>query len=967
VNGTGDADLWFATLGAGSTFVDGVSEAATVANMKKEEHYDSYNTDVLIGSTGNDTIHAGNGNDLVLGGDGDDAINGGTGDDVVIGGVGSDTLNGQDGNDTIVGGEGADTVTGGAGNDKLAGNAGDDDTIFGGAGDDTFIVAPGDGADMITDFMAGAGSSDKIDLRARTSIAFFPQLLALASQAGADTVFDFGNGDTLRLVNVDKSVLTADDFLLAPNRAPTIISSGGNTSATLLMAENGVAAVTVTANDPQTSTVLSYSISGGADQARFQINLSTGALAFLAAPNFEAPADSDGNNTYVVQVQVSDGELTDTQTITVRVTDANDIAPMIATAASQSVAENSTIAAALVSTDVDTVGVNPAFFSVVGGGDAAKFNVVNGNLVFATAPDFDAPTDSDHDNIYVVQVRASDGVNLTDRTITINVTDVNDVAPVISTAASQIVVENISFVATLASTDPDTVGTNPALFSIVGGSDAAKFEIANGNLLFAAAPDFDNPTDSDHSNVYVVQVRASDGVNVTDQTITVEVTDIVPTIWGDNSNNTLSGTSENDAIFGFAGNDSLSGGAGNDLLVGGANTIAPALGGLPAQAGSMGAEWHVVAVADFNGDGRDDIAWHKVGHIGLWLMIGGTLANNGAGLTQGSMGAEWHAVGHGDFNSDGRADVVWDRGAGDLAIWLLDGFLLVDTNLPPGSMGAEWHIVGVGDFGGDGKSDVLWHSDNGQVAVWTMNGLVLSGAAVSNATIGADWHVAAIGDFDGNGRDDVFWQRNNGDLRFWSMEGASASVATAGNTGWHAHGVGDFNMDGTSDIVWVDGANNVQLWLMQGGQLGQLIVPDGHTGTAWQLTGLGDFSGDGRSDLLWVMNGQTSVWDMRGDGDVLSGGPGSDTFRFNALNEVGKVITDFQGGAGGDVLDLDNLLAFTGYTGANALQDGVVRLVQNGASTEVQVDAHPGTHHWVTAVTLQNVTATAVIPENFVL
>ena len=69
---------------------------------------------------------------------------------------------------------------------------------------------------------------------------------------------------------------------------------------------------TVTATDadlpPQAIT---FSIVGGADQAKFGITGSGGALLFIAAPNFEAPTDANGDNIYVVIVQASDGSLTD--------------------------------------------------------------------------------------------------------------------------------------------------------------------------------------------------------------------------------------------------------------------------------------------------------------------------------------------------------------------------------------------------------------------------------------------------------------------------------------------------------------------------------------------------------------------------------------------------------------------------------------------------------------------------------
>ena len=91
----------------------------------------------------------------------------------------------------------------------------------------------------------------------------------------------------------------------------------------------------------------------------------------------------------------------------------------------------------------------------------------------------------------------------------------NDNAPVITTAATQTVAENTKFVAALTSTDVDMVGTNPAMFSITGGADAALFQVvtaADGSqsLQFVTAPDYEtNP----HN--YQVEVSAFDGVNTT--------------------------------------------------------------------------------------------------------------------------------------------------------------------------------------------------------------------------------------------------------------------------------------------------------------------------------------------------------------------------------------------------------------------------------------------------------------------
>ena len=49
-------------------------------------------------------------------------------------------------------------------------------------------------------------------------------------------------------------------------------------------------ALTVTATDPVPDRLLTYSIVGGADAGQFTIDATTGALAFVTAPNFEAPS-----------------------------------------------------------------------------------------------------------------------------------------------------------------------------------------------------------------------------------------------------------------------------------------------------------------------------------------------------------------------------------------------------------------------------------------------------------------------------------------------------------------------------------------------------------------------------------------------------------------------------------------------------------------------------------------------------
>src|SRR5258708_7746813 len=109
-----------------------------------------------------------------------------------------------------------------------------------------------------------------------------------------------------------------------------------------------------------------------------------------------------------------------------------------------------------------------------------------------------------------VHVRSNDGANSTPKTITVTVNDQNDNAPVVTTLAAQSVNENAAFSVALTSTDVDTVGTNPATFTITGGADQGLFSIDGTGHLTMTAKDFENPADSDHNNTYVVEVTANE-------------------------------------------------------------------------------------------------------------------------------------------------------------------------------------------------------------------------------------------------------------------------------------------------------------------------------------------------------------------------------------------------------------------------------------------------------------------------
>ena len=112
------------------------------------------------------------------------------------------------------------------------------------------------------------------------------------------------------------------------NEAPSITNNSSSATFAFSQPENSTSVVTYAATDVDAGSSLSFSISGGSDSADFTINSGSGVLAFTANPDFEAPADSDQNNVYIVEISVSDGLLSDTQTVTLTITNANETASL---------------------------------------------------------------------------------------------------------------------------------------------------------------------------------------------------------------------------------------------------------------------------------------------------------------------------------------------------------------------------------------------------------------------------------------------------------------------------------------------------------------------------------------------------------------------------------------------------------------------------------------------------------------
>ena len=103
--------------------------------------------------------------------------------------------------------------------------------------------------------------------------------------------------------------------------APTF----ANATQTVDVAEN-TTATSYIGGATDNVVVTAYAFGGGADDELFNIDATTGALTFKAAPNFETPSSAAHSNAYTVKVKASDamGNYSTPQTITVNVTDVNE-------------------------------------------------------------------------------------------------------------------------------------------------------------------------------------------------------------------------------------------------------------------------------------------------------------------------------------------------------------------------------------------------------------------------------------------------------------------------------------------------------------------------------------------------------------------------------------------------------------------------------------------------------------------
>ncbi|WP_281826889.1 ExeM/NucH family extracellular endonuclease [Jannaschia rubra] len=311
------------------------------------------------------------------------------GDDILTGGRGRDVLLGLFGNDTLSGGAGRDTLFGGWGDDVLSGGAGRD-RLFGGAGFDTALLGGG-----VTDY-AVSGGRGKFRVENLRDASDVDRLWGIERLV-------FGDGYVADLTGGNNAVRAADDA--------ADVSAAGQTALSGLL-DNDFDF------DGDALRIVSIDTTDLIGTAR----LVDGQIVYDAGGAFDPLAEGQTAQT-TLRYTVSDGNgSTSEAQVTLTVAGVND-APVLTVAQSAEVAEGETAVAMAQVSDPDA---GDTFAFALSGADAGLFTIgEDGTLRFIDAPDFEAPTDADGDNIYDVTVTATDAGGLSDsQDVSVAVTDV---------------------------------------------------------------------------------------------------------------------------------------------------------------------------------------------------------------------------------------------------------------------------------------------------------------------------------------------------------------------------------------------------------------------------------------------------------------------------------------------------------------------------------------------------------------
>jgi hypothetical protein len=241
--------------------------------------------------------------------------------------------------------------------------------------------------------------------------------------------------------------------------------------------------------------------------------------------------------------------------------------------------------------------------------------------------------------------------------------------------------------------------------------------------------------------------------------------------------------------------------------------------------------------ADFDGDGRTDIAVFR-GSEGNWWLQRST-----AGLQVLNWGLSTDTLVPGDYDGDGTDDVAVfrpDANSANPDFYMLNSNGFVFTGV---SWGIPGDVSANADYDNDGEYDIaVYRPSSGD---W----YILLSSNGSNVIFNNPGTTPVPGDYNGDGSADGIMYTNGA----WvgTLSGGGAFNIALGQAG-DIPVAGDYDGDGTDDVAVFRPANGT--WFVR--QSSDAMVVETVFGISTDIPAPGDYDGDGKDDQAIYRNGQ---------------------------------------------------------------------------------------------------------------